>query len=72
MFENQQDTVNELLETSKEFRYFYEQHEALDRKVDAVESGQMAMDDLALNEIKKEKLQVKDRLASLLQQATRH
>jgi uncharacterized protein YdcH (DUF465 family) len=37
MFEKNQDTVQQLLETNKEFRYFYEQHESLDKRVDKAE-----------------------------------
>jgi len=72
MFENHQDTIQQLLETNKEFRYFYEQHESLDKQVDEAESGNLAMDEMQLNEIKKEKLLAKDKLISILQDATRH
>ncbi len=72
MFENQEETVQHLLKTNKEFRYFYEQHESLDRQVDEAEAGNLVMDELQLNEIKKEKLLAKDKLASMLQAATRH
>ncbi|MDA3934275.1 MAG: YdcH family protein [Gammaproteobacteria bacterium] len=72
MFEKNQDTVQQLLETNKEFRYFYEQHESLDKRVDKAEGGYLVMDELQLNEIKKEKLLAKDKLASMLEDATRH
>ncbi|GAB4121489.1 MAG: YdcH family protein [Gammaproteobacteria bacterium] len=72
MFENHQETVQQLLETDKEFRYFYEQHETLDKQVDEAEAGNLVMDEMQLAEIKKEKLLAKDKLASILQAATRH
>ena len=72
MFEDHQDAVQQLLETNKEFRYFYEQHESLDKQVDKAESGNLPMDEMQLNEIKKEKLLAKDKLISMLQDATRH
>jgi len=72
MFENHQETVQQLLETNKEFRYFYEQHETLDKQVDAAEAGNLVMDEMQLAEIKKEKLLAKDKLTSILQDATRH
>ena len=72
MFEDHQDAVQQLLETNKEFRYFYKQHESLDKQVDKAESGNLPMDEMQLNEIKKEKLLAKDKLISMLQDATRH
>ena len=72
MFEDHQDAVQQLLETNKEFRYFYQQHESLDKKVGEAEAGNLAMDETQLAEIKKEKLLAKDKLASILQAATRH
>lgn len=72
MFENHQDTVQRLLENNKEFRYFYQQHESLDKQVDEAEAGNLVMDEVQLAEIKKEKLLAKDKLTSILQDATRH
>ena len=44
-----------------------EQHERLNRKIDAVEKSRV-FDDLELAELKKKRLQIKDELATLYRQ----
>jgi uncharacterized protein YdcH (DUF465 family) len=66
MFEHRQDQLNELLKSSDEFRAIYNRHQELDKQVTAAEDGSHPMDDLTLNQLKKKKLQAKDKLARLM------
>jgi len=67
MFEYDKQTVNKLLEENDEFRSLYEKHQELNQQVDAADCGVAPLDDLALHRLKKEKLQLRDRLASLIE-----
>jgi uncharacterized protein YdcH (DUF465 family) len=67
MFEYDQQIVTKLLEENDEFRSLYEQHRHLDQQVDEADSGVLPLDDLTLHRLKKEKLQLRDRLASLIE-----
>ena len=66
MFEHRQQEMQQLLKENEEFRRVYNQHQKLDKRVTAAESGSAPMEDLALNKLKKEKLYAKDRLARML------
>jgi len=67
MFEYDKQTVNKLLEENDEFRSLYEKHQELNQQVDDADCGVAPLDDLALHRLKKEKLQLRDRLASLIE-----
>ena len=67
MFEYDQQTVSKLLAESDEFRKLYEEHRELDQKVDEADSGVLPLDDITLHRLKKEKLQIRDRLAILIE-----
>jgi uncharacterized protein YdcH (DUF465 family) len=69
MFEHHQDLLQELIRDNEDFRRNYNRHQELDKRVTAAELGTAPMEDLALNRLKKEKLWIKDKLASLLQAA---
>lgn len=63
MFENQLSAdVEAYLKTDAEFRRLYQQHQQLDRKVHDADLGVLAIDDLSLQGMKREKLRVKKRL----------
>jgi len=67
MFEYDDQTVNKLLEENDEFRSLYEKHQELNQQVDDADCGVTPLDDLALHRLKKEKLQLRDRLATLIE-----
>ncbi|MFK7956054.1 MAG: YdcH family protein [Lysobacterales bacterium] len=66
MFANRQEDVDHLLNQNIQFRRLYNKHQELDKKVHAAETGHSPMSDLALVQLKKEKLWAKDQLAKLL------
>ena len=66
MFEHRQDKLDELIKDNEDFRRIYDRHQELDKRVTAAELGTAPMDDLALNQLKKEKLWAKDKLATLM------
>ena len=66
MFEHRQNTMEKLMNESEDFRRIYNRHQELDKRVIAAELGTAPMEDLALNQLKKEKLWAKDRLATLM------
>lgn len=68
MFENHQDAMEHLLKSDENFRRLYNQHQQLDKRVAAAETGTAPMGDMALNAMKKEKLMTKDQLARLMNQ----
>ncbi len=63
MFEHQQNKMDELIRDNEDFRRIYDRHQELDKRVTAAELGTAPMEDLALNQLKKEKLWAKDKLA---------
>ena len=66
MFEHRQDKMDELIKENEDFRRIYDRHQELDKRVTAAELGTAPMEDLALNQLKKEKLWAKDKLAMLM------
>ncbi|NBB91950.1 MAG: DUF465 domain-containing protein [Gammaproteobacteria bacterium] len=68
MFENQKDQMEILLKSNDEFRRLYNHHQQLEKRVLAAENGTAPMEDLALNELKREKLRTKDQLTRMMEQ----
>ena len=66
MFERRQDELEKLRTENAEFRRIYNRHQELDKRVAAAETGAAPMGDMALNQMKKEKLWAKDRLARMM------
>jgi uncharacterized protein YdcH (DUF465 family) len=66
MFEHRQQVMERLLKENVDFRRIFNQHQELDKRVTAAEVGTAPMEDLALNQLKKEKLWAKDRLARMM------
>jgi uncharacterized protein YdcH (DUF465 family) len=66
MFEHRQDLLQQLLKENQEFLKVYNKHQELDKRVTAAELGTAPMDDLALYQLKKEKLWAKDQLARMM------
>ena len=66
MFEQQQkDHIDALMKANPEFRRLYQHHQELDSKVRDAELGVLPMHDNQLLGMKKEKLQLKDRLTRM-------
>ena len=65
MFEGQPQEEVEALMQHPEFKQLYARHRQLDRQVLDAELGVLAVDDLTLNQMKREKLAAKDRLTRL-------
>lgn len=63
MFSDQKSKMEKLIEENEDFRRIYDRHQELDKRVTAAELGTAPMEDLALNQLKKEKLWIKDQLA---------
>ncbi|MFT4580518.1 MAG: hypothetical protein ACI915_001815 [Gammaproteobacteria bacterium] len=66
MFENEQITVDVLLSESSEFRRLYDKHTVLKSKVHDANGVARAMAQIELEELKKEKLSLKDQMAALI------
>jgi uncharacterized protein YdcH (DUF465 family) len=69
MFEHRQNKLDELIKENEDFRRIYDRHQELDKRVTAAELGTAPMEDLALNQLKKEKLWAKYKLAMLMDAA---
>ena len=66
MFEGQpQAELDALMKTNPEFKSLYQRHKELDKKVLDAELGVLAVDDLTLTKMKREKLHAKDRLVTM-------
>jgi uncharacterized protein YdcH (DUF465 family) len=66
MFEHRQHEMERLMKENEDFRRIFHRHQELDKRVTAAELGTAPMEDLALVQLKKEKLWAKDRLARIL------
>jgi uncharacterized protein YdcH (DUF465 family) len=66
MFEYDQDTVDNLLSNNEQFRRLYEKHSTLKSQVKDANVGAIAMDRFALEDLKKEKLLLKDQMAEMI------
>jgi uncharacterized protein YdcH (DUF465 family) len=66
MFEHRQQVMEKLMKESEDFRRIFNRHQELDKRVNEAELGTAPMEDLALNQLKKEKLWAKDKLACLM------
>ncbi|MCS3903669.1 uncharacterized protein YdcH (DUF465 family) [Methylohalomonas lacus] len=66
MFDYDQEVVKYLLQDSIEFQRLYDRHHRLKQQVEEAHRGDMTIDDFALERLKKEKLQLKDRMADLI------
>ena len=67
MFEYDNTIVESLLSENKDFERLYSKHGDLKQRVEQANAGVDHIDELALERLKKEKLLVKDRLASLIE-----
>jgi len=66
MFEGQsQAELDAIIKTNPEFKNLYQRHKELDKQVLDAELGVLAIDDLTLSKMKREKLMAKDRLTTM-------
>ncbi len=66
MFEHRQLQMEKLMKENEDFRRIFNRHQELHKRVTAAEMGTTPMEDLALSQLKKEKLFAKDRLAQIM------
>jgi hypothetical protein len=64
MFEYEQDIVECLLNEDDDFKRLYEKHSELKQKVKEANLGTRPMDDFSLEDLKKQKLSLKDQMAA--------
>ena len=67
MFEYDQEIVNSLLNKNNNFKRLYDRYSVLKNTVDKANEGQVAIDQLSLEELKKTKLNLKDRMALIIE-----
>lgn len=67
MFEAEEKVVESLLVNDISFKRLYEKYENLKTDVDDANSGKTIVDDLTLNEMKKTKLLLKDKMAKIIE-----
>ena len=71
MFEaSQKEEVEALMQAHPQFRSLYYRHQELVSKVRDAEIGVLPVDDVTLHNMKKEKLQAKDKLTTMWGQLT--
>ncbi len=66
MFEHRQEQMEKMIQENEDFLRVFNRHQELDKRVTAAEVGTAPMEDLALNQLKKEKLWAKDQLARMM------
>ncbi len=66
MFEHRQEKMERMKQENEDFLRVFNRHQELDKRVTAAEIGTAPMEDLALNQLKKEKLWAKDQLARMM------
>jgi hypothetical protein len=66
MFEHRQEQMERMKQENENFLRVFNRHQELDKRVTAAEVGTAPMEDLALNQLKKEKLFAKDQLARMM------
>ena len=66
MFEHEQNIVNSLLEENDNFKRLYDKHGDLKQRVKDANLGTVPLDNIALENMKKEKLLLKDQMAHMI------
>jgi uncharacterized protein len=67
MFEYDQEIVNSLLNENNDFKRLYEKHNVLKDTVKEANDKSINVDQLCLEGLKKEKLILKDRMATIIE-----
>ena len=68
MFEYEQEIVDALLNESENFKRLHSRHGELKQQVNQANSGATPVDAYDLDNLKKEKLHVKDQMAAMISQ----
>jgi uncharacterized protein YdcH (DUF465 family) len=68
MFEYEQEIVEDLRSTNKQFERLYREHSKLKKQVHDADLGVLPLDDYTLENMKKKKLMAKDRMAMMIRQ----
>ena len=71
MFEYEQELVNALLEEDNSFKHLYDKYSVLKNQIDEAHDGAIAMDDIKLEQLKKQKLRLKDEMAGIIREYQR-
>ena len=66
MFEYDQAVVDSLLEQDQNFSRLHHKHTDLKQQIDMAHDGKNPIDDLSLEQLKKEKLHLKDQMADMI------
>jgi uncharacterized protein YdcH (DUF465 family) len=66
MFESDEEIVQELLSSDEEFKRLYQKHQGLKDQVHQANEGSLPLDDVSLENLKKQKLLLKDRMAAII------
>ena len=67
MFEHDQEIVNSLLNENNDFKRLYEKHNILKSTVREANEGNISIDHFSLEGLKKEKLNLKDRMSAMIE-----
>lgn len=67
MFEHDKATVDALLRNDAGFRRLYEKHSSINNQVDDAAAGDLLMEQLQLESLKKEKLLLADQMQAMIQ-----
>jgi uncharacterized protein YdcH (DUF465 family) len=67
MFEHEQNIVDSLLAENDDFKRLYDKHGELKRRVKDANFGTVPLDNIALENMKKEKLLLKDKMAHMIE-----
>ncbi len=72
MFAHDQEIVSHLLNENSNFRRLFDKHDDLKKTVKDVHEGNISVDEFELENMKKEKLQLKDRMSKLIEEYKEH
>lgn len=67
MFEYDHDIVENLLVEDDNFKRLYDKHIQLKQRVNEAHEGAQGIDDFTLENLKKEKLMLKDKMAAMIE-----
>ena len=72
MFAHDQEIVSHLLNENSNFRRLFDKHGDLKKTVQDVHEGNLSVDEFELENMKKEKLHLKDRMSKLIEEYKEH
>jgi uncharacterized protein YdcH (DUF465 family) len=72
MIESEARIIETLIEENDTFKEIYKKHRDLDKQVTKAHLGNIQLSDLELNRLKKEKLFMKERLVTMIEEYQQH